>query len=75
MMYPQVTEKALLIPRLTDMRDGRWRPELSLPTTGEADIVLLEPMADADAAWERARDVIELVPGDWTDNGRWYVCP
>jgi hypothetical protein len=35
----------------------------------------LEPMADADAAWELACDAIEIVPGDWTDSGRWYVVP
>jgi hypothetical protein len=65
----------VLIPRLTDMRNGTFRPEVVIDDGKMGDIVLLGPMVDADAAWEYACDVVELVPGDWTDNGRWYVCP
>ena len=58
------------------MLDGSFRPEIVIDDrspTGE--IVLLEPMANADAAWGRACDAVEIVPGDWTDSGRWYVAP
>ena len=65
----------VLIPRLTDMRDGSWRPEVAIWGDGKGEVVFLPPMADKDAAWGRACDVIELVPGDWTDSGRWYVVP
>lgn len=61
----------ILTPRVTDMKDGTHRPEIIMPH----DVIFLPPMADADAAWERACDVIELVPGDWTDSGLWYVVP
>jgi hypothetical protein len=61
-------------PRVTDMRNGRWRPEIII-SGAKDEVVFLELAPDIDAAWERACDVIELVPGDWTDSGRWYVVP
>jgi hypothetical protein len=65
----------VLTPRITDMRNGTYRPEVVIADGKRGDIVFLDPMPDADAAWERACDAVELVPGDWTDSGRWYVCP
>lgn len=64
------------MPNVVDMKDGRWRPEVAIwDGKGGGEVIFLDLMADRDAAWERACDVIELVPGDWTDNGRWYVVP
>jgi hypothetical protein len=64
----------VLIPRVTDMCNGTFRPEVVIDGA-ESGVAFLEPAADADAAWEAACDAIEIVPGDWTDSGRWYVCP
>ena len=56
------------------MCNGTFRPEVVIDGA-ESGVAFLEPAADADAAWEAACDAIEIVPGDWTDSGRWYVCP
>lgn len=61
----------IFIPRVTALLDGSFRPEIILPDGS----IFLAPMASADAAWEVACDTIELVDGDWTDSGLWYVCP
>jgi hypothetical protein len=74
-MAPQISRAALLIPRVTDMRNGFFRPEVVIGDGSMSDIAFLQPMASADEAWERACDAIELVPGDWADNGLWYACP
>jgi hypothetical protein len=65
----------VLRPRVTDMLNDTFRPEVVICGVAESAIAFLEPMVDADAAWERACDAVEIVPGDWTDSGRWYVCP
>jgi hypothetical protein len=57
------------------MRNGKFRPEVVIDDGKMGDIVFLNPVASADEAWEKACDEVELVPGDWTDNGRQYVCP
>jgi hypothetical protein len=57
------------------MHDGTFRPEVVIADVTNGDVTFLEPMPDIDAAWERACDVVEILPGDWTDTGRWYVAP
>jgi len=65
----------VLTPRYTNMRRGHFRPEIVVDDGLLGDVVLLEPTAaDADSAWERACDAIELIRGEWTDSGRRYVC-
>jgi hypothetical protein len=49
-MFPQVTEKSLLIPRLTDMRNGTFRPECVISDEGLGDIVFGAPVATLDEA-------------------------
>jgi hypothetical protein len=65
---------ASLIPHITDMRDGTFRPEVVIDDGKGGDIIFLEPMATVDAAWDRACDEIELTSGEWSDDGRRYVC-
>lgn len=65
----------ILIPRVTDMHNGTFRPEIVIHDGAMGDIAFLKPTTSADAAWEFVCDTIELVAGDWTDNGRWYVVP
>ena len=65
----------VLIPRVTDMHDGTFRPEIVIDDGSTGDIIFLEPMPSISAAWERACDAIEIVPGDWTDSGNHYVVP
>jgi hypothetical protein len=65
----------VLIPRVSDMHDGTFRPEVVYDDADAGGIHMFAPLPDANAAWEYACDVCELVPGDWTDSGRWYVVP
>jgi hypothetical protein len=64
-----------LIPHMSDMLDGTFRPEIVIDDGKGGDIIFFEPVADADAAWERACDEIEkLSPGEWSYDGRRYAC-
>ncbi|MFZ0036226.1 MAG: hypothetical protein WAK91_02310 [Candidatus Acidiferrales bacterium] len=64
----------ILIPRITDMHNGTFRPEILIDGR-DTGLVFLAPVATVDLAWERACDTCEIEFGDWTDNGLWYVVP
>jgi hypothetical protein len=63
----------VLIPHMSDMRDGTFRPEIVIDDGKGGDIRFFEPVPTKRAAWGRACDEIELTPGEWNDAGR-YEC-
>ncbi|HZZ22024.1 MAG TPA: hypothetical protein VFE60_05365 [Roseiarcus sp.] len=55
MMCPQVTEKALLIPRVTHWpQHGGWRYEVVISDGGLGDIIIGEPVATLEEAHSQA---------------------
>jgi hypothetical protein len=53
-MTPQISGTALLIPRVTDMRDGTHRPEVVIDDGAMGDIMLGMPVATLKTARLRA---------------------
>ena len=60
-------------PRVSDVRDGTFRPEAVIRNTGGGDIEFGESMPTVEAAEKSARALCEQIGGDGEWNGDWYV--
>jgi hypothetical protein len=62
-----------LRPRVSDMKDGTFRPEAVIRNTGRGDIKFAKPLPTIEKAEKSARALCEQIGGDGVWDGEWYA--